>query len=282
MKQRFLRAECLETRAMLSASLPTGPALETAQPVETHLTPENLAPAQGSLTPQVTPQPITLAGDFNGDFLVNSIDIDMLTANLGNHADSDYDLTVDGLVDKQDMDMLIRDIIGTEYGDADLDGHVGAWDAFVMFRGMMSGATGWASGDFSCDGVIDGQDFIEWNRYKFTQTGMQNALAGPAVDAQQSDPAGDHAKDDQTSSAAASRVESPITNTVHGRSPKAALSVETPTATERKVEAESVAVHQTVRQDSSITPTQSAVATDATNQIAARPHFAFRLMRFRG
>ncbi len=184
MKQRFLRAECLEPRAMLSASLPTAPALAAGPPTDAR-------PAQDVLTPSTAPQSISLVGDFNGDNVVNAVDIDMLTDNFGNNVESVFDITADGLVDRQDMDMLIRDVIGTEYGDADLDGYVGAFDAFTMLRGMMAGASGWAAGDFSCDGIIDGQDFIEWNRFKFTQTPLAESLANPTPVAQQADVA-DH------------------------------------------------------------------------------------------
>lgn len=180
MTQRVLRAESLEPRAMLSATSADLSVNQTVQPMDPQ-------PAMETVTPQLSPQAPALAGDFNGDHVVNAIDIDMLTANLGGETKSNFDLTADGLVDRQDMDMLIRDIIGTEYGDADLDGYVGPWDAVTMFRGFLFGATGWAAGDFSCDGVVDGQDFIIWNQHKFTETRMQQALGNPNQSAEHAD-----------------------------------------------------------------------------------------------
>ena len=77
-----------------------------------------------------------------------------------------YDLTGNGSVDREDMDAMIRKVIGTEYGDANLDGVVDAEDANVMFSNMFSDATGWSAGDFNGDNVVDGRDMILWNDHK--------------------------------------------------------------------------------------------------------------------
>ena len=58
-------------------------------------------------------------------------------------------------VDQVDMDVLIHDILGTEYGDANLDGKVSLADLTIVSTnyGITSGAT-WLQGDFNGDGAV--------------------------------------------------------------------------------------------------------------------------------
>ena len=106
-------------------------------------------------------------GDFNNDGMINAVDIDLLTTAITSRAvESVYDLTLDGVVDMDDMDMLIRDIIHTEYGDADLDGQVDMVDFWMMYRNMYTDSGGWTRGDYNLDGQIDGSDFSVWNQHK--------------------------------------------------------------------------------------------------------------------
>ena len=65
-------------------------------------------------------------GDMNDDGFTNAADIDHLYASFGNTAWR-YDLDVDGWptpsgADQQDVDVLVRTIFETDYGDADLNG----------------------------------------------------------------------------------------------------------------------------------------------------------------
>ncbi|MEO0587420.1 MAG: PEP-CTERM sorting domain-containing protein [Planctomycetota bacterium] len=90
-----------------------------------------------------------LAGDFDGDGDVDAADIDLLYANLG---DAAFDLTGDGIADSADLDELILNIIGTAYGDADLDMTVGTPDLAIL-AGNFGSTVGWANGNF--DGLGD-------------------------------------------------------------------------------------------------------------------------------
>ena len=68
------------------------------------------------------------------------------------------------------MDELVLHIIGTLYGDANLDLVVDGSDFSIWNTHKFSTGTGWATGDFNCDGATDGTDFSVWNANKF-QTG---------------------------------------------------------------------------------------------------------------
>ena len=70
----------------------------------------------------------------------------------------------DGLVDQQDMDELIENILGTTYGDTDLDGDVDTVDltaAITNFINASSTAIGWATGDLDGDGDVDTNDLTQ-------------------------------------------------------------------------------------------------------------------------
>jgi hypothetical protein len=102
----------------------------------------------------------TLAGDFNGDGKVNATDIDLLSAAIKTtNPDSKFDLTGEGSVNSADMDYLIKTILHTYYGDADLNGSVGVSDLSVLaaYYNTASGAS-WANGDFDGNGAVGVSD----------------------------------------------------------------------------------------------------------------------------
>jgi hypothetical protein len=115
-------------------------------------------PANGAFDIGVDEAP---SGDFNGDGTVNHFDIDRLASAAQNEPlNLTYDLNGDRTVNfsvsqsgviASDSDMLIRDILASEYGDIDLDGEVflGDLDIFTT-NWRKSGQFGWA------DGNIDG------------------------------------------------------------------------------------------------------------------------------
>jgi hypothetical protein len=102
----------------------------------------------------------TLAGDFNGDGKINAADIDLLSAAIKTtNPDSKFDLNGDGTVNSADMDYLIKTILHTYYGDADLNGSVGVSDLSVLaaYYNTASGAS-WANGDFDGNGAVGVSD----------------------------------------------------------------------------------------------------------------------------
>jgi hypothetical protein len=118
--------------------------------------------------------PATQTGDFNMDEGVDALDINALFAELREGgADLWYDLTGDGFVNGGDTDKLIRQILATEYGDANLDGAVdgldyGEWSAHYQMAGA-----GWREGDFNGDGIADGLDYNIWSLYYQGGAGAQ-------------------------------------------------------------------------------------------------------------
>jgi hypothetical protein len=118
--------------------------------------------------------------DFNGDGQVDHQDIDLLGAELGTHTgDLRFDLTLDGIVDQADMDMLIHTVLDTNYGDANLDGMVNLDDYSLTFANLFTHIRGWQQGNFNSDPVVDGSDVNIWNSNKFLPRPSQ--LRGFAV-----------------------------------------------------------------------------------------------------
>jgi hypothetical protein len=110
-----------------------------------------------------------IAGDLNLDNQVNAEDIDLLFMALGAESnDVAFDLDGTGVVDRGDLDYLVRDLLATQYGDANLDGEVDGVDFAVWQSHRFQRGTGWASGDFNGDRVTDGRDFGIWNQNKFS------------------------------------------------------------------------------------------------------------------
>jgi len=99
-------------------------------------------------------------GDFNEDFLIDAGDIDALFAAIDDGQPLDpFDLNTDGLLDLTDADYLIENILGTTYGDANLDGRVDGED-FRLLKDNLNLAGGWAQGDFTGDALVDLSDYL--------------------------------------------------------------------------------------------------------------------------
>lgn len=104
-----------------------------------------------------------------GDGSVNVADIDEMfqaLAILAGTSDpsyqswlrSIYDLNGDDTIDQLDADYLIENIIGTAYGDANLDGHVDQLDLDIVNLYWQQEVESWAEGDFNGDGIVDSTD----------------------------------------------------------------------------------------------------------------------------
>ncbi len=101
--------------------------------------------------------------DFDGD--IDADDINALGEAVGS-TDSLYDLDGDGVVRFEvnasgvasDSDYLIRVLLGTDYGDANLDGSINALDTSLLLAGLGGNLSGWRGGDFNGDGAINALD----------------------------------------------------------------------------------------------------------------------------
>jgi hypothetical protein len=112
-----------------------------------------------------------MTGDFNGDHQVNAGDIDLLFGALRSAAapgdgfraaeavmtSLTYDLTGDFTVDRSDADYLISHVLGTAYGDADLNGRIDMRD-LLQVRNHLTAAGGWTTGDFDGNGLVNRAD----------------------------------------------------------------------------------------------------------------------------
>ncbi|MHC4563219.1 MAG: SdrD B-like domain-containing protein [Planctomycetota bacterium] len=107
----------------------------------------------GELTP--------IPGDVNLDGVVDAADIDLMFAALdpSGEAPPGCDLDNDGDLDPDDITVLVEDLLGTTYGDANLDGRVDVQDMKILRRSFRSVDAGWAAGDFTGDGQVDMDDF---------------------------------------------------------------------------------------------------------------------------
>jgi hypothetical protein len=123
-----------------------------------------------------------LPGDFNADGLTNAADMELLCDALQQgSANLLYDLNGDHQVNDLDRDRMVREILGTDYGDANLDGIFNSSDLIQVFQfgeyeDGVAGNSSWASGDFNCDGEFDTGDLL-----LAFQAGAYVAAAEPAA-----------------------------------------------------------------------------------------------------
>ena len=108
-----------------------------------------------SLDVQLATEP---AGNLNQDGKLDGTDIDILRANSAS-SDSMFDLDVNGVVDEADVEYLIFDVVGTAYGDTDLDRDVDIADFIAVethFDPLAQKAfNGWSHGNFDGDADVD-------------------------------------------------------------------------------------------------------------------------------
>ncbi len=95
-------------------------------------------------------------GDYDGDGALTADDIDLAYFYVDRHTRA-ADLTGDVAIDGEDVAYLVETLIGTVFGDANLDGLADAADQAVV-ASSWAGEGGWALGDFDGSGAIDAQD----------------------------------------------------------------------------------------------------------------------------
>ena len=104
------------------------------------------------------PDLASLIGDFDGDGALTGVDIDLLSAQVG-QSDLSFDLTGDGAVTAADRTFWVETAADTFFGDADLNGSVEFAD-FLALSAAFGGAGGWNAGDFDGSGDIQFPDFL--------------------------------------------------------------------------------------------------------------------------
>jgi hypothetical protein len=108
----------------------------------------------------------SVAGDFNGNGLLDAADIDALHARIAaGDNNSTYDLNADGLVNSIDRRVWLVDLKKTYVGDANLDGVFSSADFVAVFQaGQYEDAvpknSGWSTGDWDGDQEFGSADFV--------------------------------------------------------------------------------------------------------------------------
>jgi RHS repeat-associated protein len=126
--------------------------------------------ADGLVASQTQIVPVRGDVDFDGD--VDARDIDLMQDEVAAYwtdptrpFNAAFDLDRNGHTDGADLAVLVRNVLGTEFGDADLDGDVDDYDSTVVQqnfgRPIHPGdpPVGWADGDLDGSGHVDGNDF---------------------------------------------------------------------------------------------------------------------------
>lgn len=129
------------------------------------------------------------AGDFDGDDLLNDVDIDLLlratpgTVPVVNglfNLNGDSQVIVTANTPASDTDVWVRTLKSSEYGDTDLDHDVDFDDLLTVaqhYEGA-NAATGWARGDFTGDSVVGFDDLLRLAQYY----GFGGLVESPEVD----------------------------------------------------------------------------------------------------
>ena len=107
-----------------------------------------------------------IAGDVNGDGMVDAGDIDALTEAIqAGSNESVFDIDGDGMVDIDDHAALIVDTLNTFFGDANLDREFSSADlvnvfAFGHYEDAIVGNSTWETGDWNADREFTSGDFV--------------------------------------------------------------------------------------------------------------------------
>ena len=127
-------------------------------------------------------------GDFDANGIIDTADINLLFEQLRADApDLGFDLTGDGQVDATDRDRLVLEILGTTYGDANLDRVFDSSDLLQVlqtakYEDGVPGNSTWEDGDWDGDGEFTSGDLV----LAFQTQSMivpPAAIPSPSVDA---------------------------------------------------------------------------------------------------
>ncbi|MEQ9461302.1 MAG: hypothetical protein RIG82_10155 [Phycisphaeraceae bacterium] len=111
-------------------------------------------PRFGTTWEAVTPLN-ALPGDFDADTDIDADDIDLLTAAIAaGSADTIYDLDGSTTIDAADLDEMILNLLGTFFGDTNLDLAVDLIDLSALATNFGQ-TSGWAGGNFNTDTIVD-------------------------------------------------------------------------------------------------------------------------------
>ena len=116
-------------------------------------------------------------------------DIQVVCAGIAAQDLMEYDFTRDGQLSFADLDYFVRRVVGTTFGDSNVDGKFDSTDLTLIFQAGQyeDGAPGnstWATGDWNCDGEFTTRDLVTAFMYGDYDGGA--AAARPAVESSSS------------------------------------------------------------------------------------------------
>ena len=107
---------------------------------------------------------VPIAGDFDGNGVLGVADVNLLSTNANTQTDdARFDLNSDELVDAEDLRIWVKDLKGTWFGDANLDGEFNTTDLIDVFQASkyeVDAQAGWSEGDWTGDQRFDTADLI--------------------------------------------------------------------------------------------------------------------------
>ena len=115
-------------------------------------------------------------GDFNGDGVINTADIDLLLFAIDSGKTvTTHDMNSDFIVNQADVTALL-DLGGIQAGDVNLDGIVNALDLNRLGRNWLSSnCASWENGDFNGDGIVNAVDLNVIGSNWLAGAALQNA-----------------------------------------------------------------------------------------------------------
>ncbi|MCA9200150.1 MAG: cadherin-like domain-containing protein, partial [Planctomycetales bacterium] len=122
--------------------------------------------AEVTVTIHVGANPAAL-GDFDQDGQFGQSDIQRMRQAIEAGWIGAFDLNHDSVTDAHDWQILIHDVIGTSFGDANLDGRFDSQDLIAVFQSgrfevsnTLSPPVEWNAGDWNGDGSFDTADLV--------------------------------------------------------------------------------------------------------------------------
>jgi hypothetical protein len=129
------------------------------------LTEDDIVALANGASPLDIPIPGTVPGDFDGDGLLTSNDINMLTDEVIKGDDPPaLDLDNDSLVNLEDHRVWVEDLKYTWFGDANLDLEFNSSDMVQVFSAGKYESeedAGWEEGDWNGDGIFNTSDMVK-------------------------------------------------------------------------------------------------------------------------
>jgi alpha-amylase len=101
-------------------------------------------------------------GDVNQDGVTNGADVAALHGSFGATGNWMKDLNVDGTVNLADVSTLITELVRTTHGDFNLDRVVDGTDFIIWQRGLGTSGARFDQGDAGLNGVVGGDDLAVW------------------------------------------------------------------------------------------------------------------------